>query len=59
MTRLLRPLRRLLLASGLSAALALAGCASGGTTPGPETGASGSGVTVYGTIDAGIGRTAR
>ncbi len=58
MTELHQRIRRLLLAGAIGTALALAGCASGAPS-GPDAGATGSGVTVYGTVDAGIGRTAR
>jgi hypothetical protein len=58
MTELHQRIRRLLLAGAIGTALALAGCA-GAAAPSPEAGPATSGVTVYGTVDAGIGRTAR
>jgi len=40
------------------AVVATAGCAGTGPAPGTESGASGSsGITVFGTIDAGVSRT--
>lgn len=50
-------LRRLLCGAAVTALLALAGCAGTPTTP--DAAQSQSGVTVYGTVDAGIGRTSR
>lgn len=50
-------LRSLLLTAAGCAALALAAC--GGPVHNPDTAGSGSSVTVYGTADAGIGRTKR
>ncbi len=50
---------RWLTALGAMAALgALGGCA-GTPISNPDTAGSGSGVTVYGTVDAGVGRTNR
>lgn len=44
----------ILCASVLAAALSLAGC--GAATRNPDTAGATSGVTVYGTVDAGLGR---
>jgi hypothetical protein len=44
--------------AAMGAMAALAGC-SGVPTHNPDTAGSASGVTVYGTVDAGIGRTKR
>lgn len=50
-------LRRLLCAGGMAALLALAGCA--GTAPGGDAAQAQPGVTVYGTVDAGVSRSKR
>lgn len=53
-----RPRRWLAAMAAMGAMAALAGC-SGVPTHNPDTAGSASGVTVYGTVDAGIGRTKR
>ncbi len=51
----MRFIRSFLAGAGLlAAAWALAGC--GATPHNPDTAGTGSGVTVYGTVDAGVGR---
>ena len=53
----MRLTRFLLLSGAVLAATLLSACA--GTTSRPDPATSGSGVTVYGTVDGGIGRTSR